>query len=136
MKWFPYVSVVLFVSSMFLPGIVDDKGTMLGYEALSIGWLGTFGFILAWWGNVFGPIAFIFAMFKKNKASLILSSIAIVLALQSYSLTGYPANEGGVGPAVEVHYLGIGFYAWLLSFVLLFIYCAVQIRDKEKILHQ
>ncbi len=126
---FLYVGIILFIGAMFLPAIVDDTGTSLGYQILLIGWLAYIVFNIswvsniAWLANVFYIFGFMFAGLMMYKTGMVLSAIAFIVGLQSYSFTEYTVD----GPIIKVHYLGIGFYAWEFSFILTMIYCLILV---------
>ena len=130
-KWLLWLSAAFFIGAMFLPAVISSTETDPGYVLLMIGWLGVLGFMFAWLANIFGPLALIFAAFKMYKTGLVLSGIAFIVALQSFTFTIIPTE--GPGPGTTVDYLGIGFYTWELSFLLIFIYCFLKIRNTSNI---
>jgi hypothetical protein len=128
-KWLLWLSPAFFAAAMFLPAVVSSTETDPGYVLLMTGWVGILGFMFAWLANIFGPLAFIFAALKMYKTGLVLSAVAFVVALQSFAFDVIPSE--GPGGGTEVDYLGIGFYMWELSFLLIFFYCFLKIRKSD-----
>ncbi len=92
------------------------------------GWVGIFIPNFAWFANIFWLAALLFSVAKKYKTSLVLFATGFIIGLQSFFPMSWPANEGGVGPDVVVQYLGLGFYVWELSFVLMAISCFLKLK--------
>jgi hypothetical protein len=95
---------------------------MLGLQILFFGWLGVFIANFAWFGNIFFFGAIAAALGGKLKEGTLYSAIGLLLGLDAFRLTSYPLDEGEVH-VVQVRYLGIGYYLWLLSFAILLWHC-------------
>lgn len=135
-----YMALALYLSSLFLPAIIlvqAAPGT--GLNILEIGWLGIFFGMFAWYANALVALAFIFAHIEDFKTALILLVGAILLGPQSFLLRLVPTSEANFGgcdldprllgttPCVPVDHLGVGFYLWMLSFMVLAAHCLVQL---------
>lgn len=135
-----YLAAALYLVSLFTPAMsFTIAAPATGLNLLEVGWLGLFIGMLAWYANVAAALGFIMALLKNFRAALLVSVAAIVLGSQSFFLRLVPTNEGNfggcdLGPAmvgtdscVPVDHLGIGFYLWMLSFILLATHCLMHI---------
>lgn len=85
-----------------------------GYEIL----LNPFAaFHPAWWPNPLLFLALAMATRRRKNASVIVSLIAVSLALTAFTLNSVPRDEGG-GNDFMFDHLGIGYYLWLFTLVL------------------
>ncbi len=133
MKWLLYFSACLFIGSLFLPGFVTpDQGAWPGYMILAFGYIGIFLFVFAWFANIFGFVAFIFALTKQYKVALFLAVVAVLVALDAYGFHSIPGDDG----SEPVSYLGIGFYIWIVSFLILAVYSFIKVYRQEKLFNK
>ena len=117
----PYLSLVLFIVSLFLP-CFDDLA-IYGFVALFLGWIGMFStefFIgLTWSANIFILLSII--LFRLNlNYRIALSFIGVVMTFFVFGVKKIPADESGA--YYEISSLGIGYVLWAISFILIFIY--------------
>jgi hypothetical protein len=113
-----------------LPQTIVHNPSKSGFWILTMGWLGIFGGMIAWYANIFGLVAFIASTKKKYKTGFINSIIAFMLGLQSFNFHTLYQNEGGVNNLIVDH-LGIGFYVWEASFAILVLFCLLNILYKR-----
>jgi hypothetical protein len=120
-------------------GFVADGGytayTPFGYKVLQVGWFGIVFGMLAWYSNILALIAFICAKANSYRAGMFLSVAAFLLALQTFTLRTVPTDLPDLGNCKWIDakcgvlaYLGIGFYIWLASFIVLAFYCYSKVR--------
>jgi hypothetical protein len=117
-------AVVLWCASLFQPGLkAPGTGTFQysGMYCLLAGWIGAFGrplWVLPWSANVLFWISVPSGIFRRpaGRHALMLSVIAIPLALVTLAIRSIEMNEGGDKTAVAP---GAGFYLWLTSLVML-----------------
>ena len=104
------VSIALYLISFVLP--VFSGSDVIGLEAFIFGALA--GYIIPWLANTFYFLNF---AFKSKQAKIILVSLAILSALMTF-----PIKEINTEIEFDTHTKvspGIGFYAWISSFILL-----------------
>lgn len=87
-----------------------------GYTILLLGWAGIFVFNFAWYGNLIMVYILLRFHVENPRNILIASIIAFLLGLNAFTLRNLP-NLDAHGPAI--HHLGIGYYVWMLSIILL-----------------
>ncbi|HSA60318.1 MAG TPA: hypothetical protein VLJ37_11610 [bacterium] len=106
-----------------------------GYKILLMGFLGVFVGVFAWFANPLMLLALALAKFKKRLGASIVSVIAVALGLQSYMLRAVPFNESSMDPKNLnfVDYLGLGFYLWMGSLVVLALFCLLKRNDVNAI---
>jgi hypothetical protein len=133
-----YASPVLYAVSLILPGLYTGIVThrvgytttvepMYGYQILEWGWYGTLGLMFAWFANATAVLAFLVgALLEEHRKGLMLSFMSVLLGLQTITLIYAPTKDCGPGidlgaplPPCSVFNLGIGYYVWMLSFVVL-----------------
>ena len=115
------ISILLNSISLVLPCFVGAPG-FFGLLALLLGWIGIFEsnvFLgLPWLANFF--YLFVLVFYKtKWIYKLMLSILGIVFGLFAFGINKIPADESGTYYTVSV---GIGFFFWMSSFVLVIIY--------------
>ena len=124
-------SVSAYIISLFLPALLFEKDApIMGGTLLAWGWWGFLFVEFAWLAN---PVYFfsISAYRKANRSitkgvnvkALRLSVIALLLGFTSYHAKFWYYDEGGNGATIIG--LGIGFYVWMLSFLILLIGCFI-----------
>ncbi|MBX3678491.1 MAG: hypothetical protein KF853_15865 [Rhodocyclaceae bacterium] len=107
----------LYALSLFLPGLLFERRAPLpGYEILMFGWLGILSFDFAWYGNPMFVLSAIFLGFKHARKSAFTSSVGFFLGFLAVFAKEWWFNEGAGTPIKE---LGIGYYIWMCSFLLL-----------------
>jgi hypothetical protein len=103
--------------------------------------------MFAWYSNVFVLIAFVLAKLGSFKKGLVLSLAAFLLGLQALSLHAVPTDFGNfdVGACdyalqtgrlplcAPVDHLGVGYYIWLSSFLILSLFCYLTIRSRRTV---
>lgn len=136
-KYLLYLALLCYMLSLFLPAIVykpDDLG-LAGYvshyngvELLFFGWLGVFVTeplgAAAWAANIFGLGALIYISEGKYKNALILSMLAILIALLAFIVKTTIVDEAV--NYIYVDHLGMGYVMWELSFIVLVFFCLIR----------
>ncbi len=121
----PYLiaSVLLWAVSNVLPAlrlieepIIPAYQTMMGWELLTLGWMGPLAGHFSWYANPLMAIALICTLARWRRAAQVFATLAALLALSSLSLIvmGLPKNEGGVGHLGFSAFLP-GYFAWALA---------------------
>ena len=130
-KTLNYIIIGLYLISLFTEsfsgsgGVIGIFALIFGGLSILIGNLFAFG---AWTAN----ILFFIALFRKSKLStkLILSGIASLLGLLATLVTDLPIHMGTSTSPVEI---GMGFYFWIGSLILLFsINLIVYLKTNKK----
>jgi hypothetical protein len=114
---------------LFLPAIVTKEHTVpYGYDILRVGWIAALFGMFAWYSNLLAVIAFVCAKTCAYKTGIAFSFIAFLLGLLALTLRYIPTSEANFGtcglpdivpPCAPLDRLGIGFYVWLASFLVL-----------------
>ena len=128
-------STGVYIISLFLPALLfaNDK-PVLGGTLLALGWLGILTHDIAWFANplyFLSILAYITAMIctdaeektfaiLSNASALIFIILALFLGLTSFLAEMWYTSPFGGPRIIE---LGIGFYIWMLSFLILLIGC-------------
>lgn len=108
-------TVVAYVASLLLTGIVTSNEIMPGWGVLLLGWLGPLAGSFAWFAN---PLL-IFAMyFSKEKplAAKLAAFVGFALALTAFGLKTMPNDND----SATVLGFGAGCYLWLACFPAVF----------------
>lgn len=123
---------VLYGISLALPGYTAlNSGTLIeappGIEILALGWLGIFGGVFAWYGNLFYLFAAVMSATKNYRAGLISAIIGFFIGLSAFLTTSWTESESGNPiPNTHVIHFDAGYYLWLASFVCLIAYFAIR----------
>ncbi len=75
-------------------------------------------FYLAWWPNVLFMISIFMIILRKRLIAIVVSILALPLALYAHNFNQMSRNEGGVNNFIVDH-LASGYYLWILSIILL-----------------
>src|SRR5450830_1429913 len=87
------ITVVAYVASLLLTGIVDSHEVLLGGGVLLLGWLGPLAGSFAWFAN---PLL-IFAMYfskEKPSAAMVAAFFGFALALTTFCIKTIPSDNG------------------------------------------
>lgn len=116
---FKNLSFIFYLISLALPIFIGAE--VYGIFALISGFLGflepNFFIILPWISN----FLFLFNYTLESKFryfKFLLSLLTIIFSLFAFGIDTIPLDEGGAYASVK---LSIGFYTWLMSYILLFI---------------
>lgn len=105
------VSWLLYLISLFLPAFLLPWGrTMKGIVVLAYGWWGPFMGQFAWFANPLYVFSNIFLFSGKYSKAFVCGAIALLLALQSFTVKEIYENEGS---STKVLGLKVAFYVWL-----------------------
>lgn len=107
-----FLAAVLFLLSLFLPAFITQTQDIDGYWVLAMGWLGFITFQFAWYALPLAIIA-IRVSARKPQLSLLLAVFAILVASEAFLFKEIPFSK-----SEEVIDLGLGFYLWYMSFML------------------
>lgn len=132
-----WISLVVYVVSLFLPGIIYEpsvatgyvRPTDFGYQILSLGWLGIFYGYIAWYANPLYFIALVVLKAKAYRTAFKLSIASILVGLTALLINTVPANEGGGVTAIRS--FGIGYYIWLVALAVQFYAIIVEIKSAK-----
>lgn len=125
-------AATLYLVSLFSPAIVvewDVSPVKFGLELFATGWIGPLAGIVAWYANPLALFAWAKALAKNYKTSAISSIGAFVLGLQTLFIGQFPLGD----VSAQVAYLGVGFYLWEGSFLLIVLYSLTQLRAKRTV---
>jgi hypothetical protein len=114
----------------------SSEGPVVGYVALVSGWLLIAIGQFAWLANFLWLISWILLLFRCWIASLVMTILTTLLALQTYSLFAQkvPGNEAATY-YLTLQEVKIGFYVWLASFLAVGI-SALLLRSRERALRK
>ena len=111
-------SIVLFAASLKMPAFLfQSHEPVKGFTLLVFGWLGIMtGDFLPWLANPAYALALTLIFLSWYRSALVVSGIALILALLSLLTREWMFDEGG-GTFIVGH--GLGFYLWLTAILLL-----------------
>lgn len=129
LKMFPvWFALGLYAISMILPAFytefiligelghtVDEGYTWNGWKVLAFGWAAIFDWTIAWYANPLFAIATILLLQKKS-CCFYYAWAALLVALTSFF---YRNIWNDKDPPEHIASYGIGFYFWLLAFIVL-----------------
>jgi hypothetical protein len=109
---------------------LGEPTSMIGLAALFSGFFALFEGQFAWLANPLGLVALILLFRRRYDSSLLLSLAALLVAQQTWFLVGTViwGDEAGVKKDL-VTSLGLGFYLWLVAFLLLVVASLVGQRS-------
>ncbi|WP_312765388.1 hypothetical protein [Epilithonimonas sp.] len=131
------LSIIVFIVSLFQPAFFIDRIDSDAYSnslfLFALGWMSFLGggFIpfIIWLANPIFLIS-IFLINKSLKAGILMSLISILLAIIFANLNSILISESG--STSKITELGLGFYLWLSSFVILFISSLFNLKHFNK----
>ena len=111
------ISIGAYLFCFSQPAFFNSAGAALPRVLFIMGWLGAFDLNFSWYAN---PAYFIALLTYTTKpiATRVLSAIALILALSFLAYSGMPTHNGGIDPTKKI---GLGYYCWAFSFLLLFL---------------
>ena len=123
--WLVLASTTLYILSLFFtPFYVANKESDIysnSFYMLLIGWMAILGGglipTIIWFANplyLFGG----FLILNKEKVGVVLVGLSVILALYFTSLDSIMDGENGKTTAITK--LGVGFYLWISSFIVMF----------------
>jgi len=125
------LSIALFIGSLFLPVYYDPA--IPGYMALLGGWMTLLNDIptaISWLANVTFIIAVVKILKRKEPkpfAALIFSVLSLCLGL---AVLGAGMAFGGASKTMAKSAMGMGFYVWIMSFILLIIASWIKFKKR------
>jgi len=131
------LSIILFIISLFQPAFFIDRKDSDAYSdslfLFALGWMSFFGggFIpfLIWLANPLYIIS-LFLINRKSKTGIITISISIFLALIFANLNEILTSESG--STSKITELGVGYFLWISSFIVLFINSIINLIGETK----
>jgi hypothetical protein len=122
--------VACFLPALHLVGKANTQGeqsTMVGLLAFIMAFFAMLEGQFAWLANPLWFMAMILLALGRSRAALIVSVLAIAVAQHTWMVVGteIPGDEGGVKKYL-VTSLGLGFWLWVSSFVLIAAVAAVR----------
>jgi hypothetical protein len=125
---FLWASIACWWAACFLPALhlegrantLGEKTTMSGGAAFFWAFFGMFAGQYAWLANPLGIVSLSLSRFGRYRLALFVSVLGVLVAQQTWMLVGteIDGDEGGVKKYL-VTSLGLGFYLWVLSFVII-----------------
>lgn len=125
------LSLALYLGSMMLP--IYSGNTLPGYMALLGGWvvgLSEIPTAVSWFANVSYFFAIVMILKRKNPkpfAALVLSIVTIVLGL---TILAAGKTVTGASEFLSKASMGIGFYVWMGSFVLILLASWIKFKKR------
>jgi hypothetical protein len=136
------LSLLLYALACALPvldflkedGSPTPESPMLGFVLLFIGWLGILIGQFAWLANLGWLLSMILLLLRRWVASLVTTVLTMLVALHTFALftQRVPANEAATD-YLRLQQVKIGFYVWLVSFLVIGI-SALILRSRERAL--
>jgi len=128
------ISIILFLISLSQEAYCTTRNCdAYGLSCLLMGFIGFFlgGACLTWLANPFLIISWIILYTKHYKVSLVLSSIAIIIAMSFLFFKEIIVDEAG--HYKEITKYGLGYWLWLLSMIIVFLGNIFLLNKKEEI---
>ncbi|NGF56666.1 hypothetical protein G5B00_09065 [Parapedobacter sp. SGR-10] len=124
------VTLILFFLSLVTKVYRMEDGDVnpTGFEVFIAGWMAIFNFDFYWLANPISVLAIIFFLFSKIRVSLVLSSIALILAVAFFI---YVKVGDGTTQYGTITSMGLGYYFWLASILTVFV-SSVQLLRYSK----
>ncbi|WP_115051208.1 hypothetical protein [Xanthomonas arboricola] len=121
MKFFlPVLSALLYGVALCLPALHGGNDQLGGFVILLLGWMQVVdGQCVAWMSNPLFLLAWLCYLFKVDKVAAALLVAACLIGLDTFRATRFDKNEAG--HQVMIDHVGIAFYVWELSFVVLLV---------------
>jgi hypothetical protein len=117
-RWTLHLSIVFYAASLFLPAFhFQYRDPLVGFTVLLWGWWGLLLLNPAWLANVVYPIAILSFYSRRYERSVITAFVTALLGLASLFAKEWSFNEGSGTP---IKHLGVAFYLWEASFLVLF----------------
>jgi hypothetical protein len=111
------VSVIFYVVSLFLPALHGGENAVAGWLLGMFGWAQILNAqCFAWLANPLYVAAVITSLLKRYRDSLHYSLAATFIAIDTFRATHFNPDESG--RTIEVDGIGIAFYVWILSFLM------------------
>lgn len=111
-KLFMYTGMAFFMLSLLLTSFFIPGDNIQGVWILIAGWLGLLIFQLSWFANPLNLLA-VLLITKRPILALVLSTIAFLLASQTFSFSEIPAGLNY--EKIFIKEMGLGFYFWYFS---------------------
>jgi len=113
---------------------VPQESVDTGWSILLLGWLGILMLVFAWYANIIACFALLFSRARlpqMNRIGLGLSLASFFVGLDSFAFHQKLLDES-VSDSLYVDHLGIGFYAWELSLLILAAYFYVRLQKSKR----
>ena len=110
------LSIALFLASLAVPALhLSKEGPVFGFTLLLWGWGGLFQMHFPWVANVLYYSSLENIRAQNYKRALWLCASCIPLGLLSYRVEMWFSNKNDI----PITGLGVGFYLWIASFIVL-----------------
>jgi hypothetical protein len=130
-------AIVLFTVGCFLPALQfpGENNFWPGGATLFMGFLGFLVGEFGWLANFALVASWISMAMAHYKTALILSGIALILALDTFALfvLSVPADESGTNPPVHLQALGPGFWLWFVSILVIITGACLGLRGTAQL---
>src|SRR5690606_24325109 len=110
------LSLAIFFASLFFPALHGEEKHLIGWV---VGLLGFFSIpsTFAWLANLFYFAGCLCFFLESYRLSLILSIVGVFVGMDTFRLGRFPINEAGRD--VVLDHVGLAFYLWEISFLVL-----------------
>ncbi|WP_448250558.1 hypothetical protein [Thalassotalea agariperforans] len=114
-----FFTIGFYLISLVLPAILFERVPPLyGWEVLLSGWWGIIFFDFGWYANIIYFLSLGAYKDSNNTLTMFISPLAIIVGLSSLLSKEWWFHEGA---GTEIIGLGVAFYLWLTSFIVLFV---------------
>jgi len=115
------ITLILFFLSLITKVYKIDEGNInpTGYEIFAAGWIAVLNLDIYWMANPISVLAIIFFLFGKIRISLVLSAIALIIAIVFFILV--KMESAPIEQIGKITSIGPGYYFWVASIFTVFI---------------
>jgi len=117
--------------ALTLPAIHSSDGYLIGGATLAFGWMQVVNLTsLAWLANPLYGLAIKYTWRNEHLVAAMLLALAALVGVDTFRLESY--HDGTRSDLVAVQSVGIAFYVWQLSFLLLLTANAIAAAFKRR----
>ncbi|MCD0245988.1 hypothetical protein JWH11_08225 [Xanthomonas melonis] len=119
-------SALLYAAALCLPALHGGDTSLGGLAILLFGWMQVIdGQCVAWMSNPLFLLAWLGYFLKADRMAAVLLVAACLIGLDAFRATRFDRNEAG--HQVMIDHVGVAFYLWELSFVVLLVLVLMRI---------
>ncbi|KQQ70009.1 hypothetical protein ASF73_12955 [Xanthomonas sp. Leaf131] len=127
-----FLSAVVYLISLFLPALHGGGKQIVGLVLLLLGWLQTADAqCFAWLANPLYLAAWGALLFKRFALSCSIALVACVVGLDTFRATVFSPDERGEDVLIDK--VGIAFYVWELSFIIIVVASLLRWHSARKL---
>ncbi len=109
-----FLGGLLWVASLIQVAFHTTQGSVMGYWVFATGWMGFSIFQFAWYANILILMAVLLMTNYANRA-MVMAVFAVLVGGQAFWFESIP----GQGATMHILRLGIGFWLWYASIILM-----------------